>query len=286
MGFWSTVTGMDATAAAANAVLMEHALAGLKPSSYPPLGSAVRALLIRVHGNSSSGILNHLNGASRAAQLNLLAFAMAELDWPPRMPGEKWFHISNPFVAAPDLPETWERVEQARRLLLRKHPDAPVVPNTRFVFDQSFVPHEPGTVPPPPLPPAPSHHNDSFRARLEQLAIDYRQGYLPDEQVSDLAWAEGLQEPAQVPGLEPLYVATDFLDPESSAYLFFHLLGAGDDWSDLYGLYRDELHVAVLLQAISSALHEARHLQTDVSISELMEAVRGRVAAVGIIPPA
>lgn len=284
MGFWSTVTGMDAAAAATNAVLMEHALSGLKPNSYAPLGSALSALLIRTAGSPASANLDRLNRSSRAAQLNLLAFAMAELDWPPRMPGEKWLQISNPFTAAPDLPETWDRIEQARRLLLQKHPDAPVVPKSRFVFDQSFVPHDRGTASPPPLPSAPSLENESFRARLERLAVDYEQGYLPDEQVSDLAWAEGLLEPAQVPGLAPLYVATDFLDPESSAHLFFSLLALGDDWTDLHNLYRDELHLAVLLQAISSALHEARHISTGISLSELMEAVRDRVAAVGIIP--
>jgi hypothetical protein len=160
MGFWSQVTGVDAVAAAVNAVLMEHTLVQGGPELRQRLVDGLVPFLqeaTRASGDTSaSTVVNFFNRQTRPVQLNLLVAVAAALDVPPAAAGAQgWHHIRNPMAVLPPSPRTWERVRDAQRLVLRE------------LGIDVHVPHEPFTLPDPIAEPGPVAQLDELLAGLD-----------------------------------------------------------------------------------------------------------------------
>ena len=70
---------------------------------------------------SDSEIFKFMGMMNRIQQLNALSITMSRLDRPPRIPGESWYSITNPFDSRNEGREAFARVRVAESTLLRKY---------------------------------------------------------------------------------------------------------------------------------------------------------------------
>lgn len=136
MSIFSTLTGSDGVAAAANAVYMEHLLSVLPQARLEELTRALETHLARTasYGTHSDAVAR-FNRASRAVQLNLLVHAATEIGQRPAIAGVRgWFDVRNPFTALPTAEVAAERVRDAERLVSRQYGVEVHVPPEAFAL--------------------------------------------------------------------------------------------------------------------------------------------------------
>lgn len=116
-------------AGAFNAVLMQHALMEMGNDERAALWAQVLpSALSGARGATEEFMAKQLRNTNRIVQLNICAIAMADLQAVPRLPGELWMGIANPWLALPDTPKLWQHVRTQEEYVLRKHGAAVTVP--------------------------------------------------------------------------------------------------------------------------------------------------------------
>jgi hypothetical protein len=123
-----SVPGPTAVAAATNALLAEHTVRPLAPAAKNPLSTRLREHVVAVYRNAGfpnqteASIAESFNGASRLEQLNILAMALDRLGISPKLPGEHWLSVKNPFAAfPPDATGAHPLISQTMDRLVAKH---------------------------------------------------------------------------------------------------------------------------------------------------------------------
>lgn len=122
MGFFSLITGTDLAAGAHNAVLMQHAILGMKEDALVRLFAQLpESVASGSVGRNTDMAIDRIRRSSRPIQLNLMVIAMADLQWNPWIQGEKWMLIRNPFLALANTEKVWQRIDASSAFFNRKH---------------------------------------------------------------------------------------------------------------------------------------------------------------------
>lgn len=277
MGFWSMVTGVDAFAGTYNAVVMEHTLQVMSPADVARLQQQLPLTTLSglgTMGNSPEAAIAFLQKASRVVQLNMLAFAMADLELRPALPGELWVFLKNPFAALPDTLSIREKVRSRETEMLRKHGVKISVPLYRLNladlsgpgFDQpARLCFSSPTPEPPPL---------DLDQRLRALEDPYYAGELSDEEMAEATLALGHTFLVCSDGERTAFDPKDLLVEGEVAERFLAALRWSEEWSALGEALEDGLRAAAYVHAVELEYDDAIRNRLDLTLSVLL--LRGR----------
>lgn len=142
-----STTGPTAVAAATNALLAEHAVRPLAPAAKNVLSTRLREHVVAVYKNAGfsnqteASIADSFNAASRLEQLNILAMALDRLGISPKLSGEHWLPVQNPFTALPpDATGAHPLVTQTMDRLVAKHNiGLEISINQKFRMDETGI---------------------------------------------------------------------------------------------------------------------------------------------------
>jgi len=103
MGLFGRLLGWDASQGAFNVVCAERLYQLSDQGTRDRLFSAAIDLVARVQRRSREDIARMLSSQDRKTQLNVIAYAAAEIDVPSPLSGYPWVVEKNPFVSAAQI---------------------------------------------------------------------------------------------------------------------------------------------------------------------------------------